>query len=45
MNICHTWYFVEHEASNVPYGGELPQRRVGQRQSAVRSTGYVRLLS
>ena len=24
MNVCHTWYFVEHEAGNVPYQGELP---------------------
>jgi hypothetical protein len=19
MNVCHTWYFVQHEAGNVPY--------------------------
>ena len=24
MNICHTWYFVQHEAGNVPYKGQLP---------------------
>jgi hypothetical protein len=24
MNVCHTWYFVQHEAGNVPYQGQLP---------------------
>ena len=43
MNVCHTWYFVEHEAGNVP-SGRATERRVGRRQSAFRSTGFVRLL-
>ena len=24
MNVCHTWYFVQNSAGNVPYKGELP---------------------
>lgn len=24
MNVCHTWYFVQNEAGNVPYKGQLP---------------------
>ncbi|WP_081288548.1 hypothetical protein [Mycobacterium asiaticum] len=24
MNVCHTWFWVQNSAGNVPYKGELP---------------------